>query len=64
MTVLIADVELNEKEDARTMLGGGPVVTCFEDDGDQVRAYIQSVSPSAGCGTRCLQLEPCGDGKS
>ncbi|GFR85834.1 LOW QUALITY PROTEIN: hypothetical protein ElyMa_000705900 [Elysia marginata] len=62
LTVLLADVELNEKEDARTQLGAGPVVTCVEEDGDQVRAYVQSISPSSGCATRCLQLEPCGGG--
>ncbi|GFO42081.1 hypothetical protein PoB_006858600 [Plakobranchus ocellatus] len=62
LTVNIADVELQEKEDARTPLGAGPVVTCEDADGDPVRAYIDSLSPTSGCGLTCLQLEPCGAG--
>ncbi|KAK3754577.1 hypothetical protein RRG08_019561, partial [Elysia crispata] len=60
LTILIPDVELSEREGARVMLGGGAVLTCQDDDGDPVGAYIQDISPTAGCGMSCLQLEPCG----
>ncbi|GFR85818.1 protocadherin Fat 4 [Elysia marginata] len=60
LTVNIADVELNEKEDARTKLGA-PVVTCEDADGDPIRAYIESILPTSGCGLKCLQLEPMGN---
>ncbi|GFO07551.1 protocadherin fat 4 [Plakobranchus ocellatus] len=58
LTINIADVELLEKEDARIQLGTGPVVTCEDADGDPVRAYIESIFPTSGCGLTCLQLEP------
>ncbi|GFS08411.1 hypothetical protein ElyMa_006594800 [Elysia marginata] len=58
----VLDVEVDEEEDKRIQLGNGnPVLSCGDpNDGDPTRVYIQSVSPSSPCGTRCFELEPCG----
>ncbi|GFO44961.1 cadherin egf lag seven-pass g-type receptor 2 [Plakobranchus ocellatus] len=69
--MMAVDAELNETEHRRVQLSEGgagattdPVLSCIPDaaDSDQVRAYIDSVSPAAPCGKSCFSLEPCGTG--
>ncbi|CAL1535065.1 unnamed protein product [Lymnaea stagnalis] len=61
LTLADIDVELNEQEDKVLDLNGDkPIATCEDGDNDLTRAYIQSVSPSAPCGSKCFMLLPCG----
>ncbi|CAG5132995.1 unnamed protein product, partial [Candidula unifasciata] len=56
------DVQTNEVEDRRVMLGPAPLVSCTDED--PARATIQSISPNSQCGLKCLSLEPCPGGSN